>query len=223
MINKLERRLDDWKAKSSTLGGRLILLNSVLLAIFNLFSLYFHYFKMGKRKMNICKRFLCRSMNNTRIHYHLVSWVQVYRPKCEGSLGVIELRSFNLALLCKWWWKILSNPKGTLQGILIANYDDRKGLWRTSMLNRVRASSLFKDIMKTSLVFWSSIDFHVGTNSRVAFWLDRWCSGISLAVTFPKTYDLAFDKEDTVHDYLAPPMMDACIEKKICSWWKPWT
>lgn len=66
--------------------------------------------------------------------------------------------------------------------------------------NRVRASSLFKD-MKTASMFWLSIDFHARTKSRVAFWLDQWCSSIPLVAMFPKIYDLALDEEATIQNY----------------------
>lgn len=44
--------------------------------------------------------------------YHLVSWGQVYKPKGQGGLGVINLETFTKAFLLKWWWEILSRQEG---------------------------------------------------------------------------------------------------------------
>lgn len=34
----------------------------------------------------------------------MVTWDQVYKEKREGGLGVLNLKSFNLALIAKLWW-----------------------------------------------------------------------------------------------------------------------
>jgi hypothetical protein len=41
--------------------------------------------------------------NNTDKHrYHLASWQLVSQKKEEGGLGILDLRSLNLALLASW-------------------------------------------------------------------------------------------------------------------------
>lgn len=54
--------------------------------------------------------------------YNLVAWKQVYKPKKEGGLEVRDLKMFNLALLSKWWWGLLSNPKGQLHQVIRDKY-----------------------------------------------------------------------------------------------------
>ena len=38
--------------------------------------------------------------------YHLVKWTAVCRPNSQGGLGVMNSRLMNIALMCKWIWKL---------------------------------------------------------------------------------------------------------------------
>lgn len=58
---------------------------------------------------------------------HLVSWQQVSRPKEQGGLGILDLRTMNQALMTKWWWLLLDQPNGTLQSLLLNKYGPRRG------------------------------------------------------------------------------------------------
>ena len=43
--------------------------------------------------------------------------------------------------------------------------------------------------------FNDRIGFRVGDGKRVRFWKDRWCGEEPLAMTFPKPFSIAPDKE----------------------------
>lgn len=53
--------------------------------------------------------------------YHLVSWPVVCLPKSQGGLGVLHLKTMNLALLGKWLWR-LENSEGHWQDIIRKKY-----------------------------------------------------------------------------------------------------
>lgn len=46
-------------------------------------------------------------MDNNKCH--MVHWGQVCRSKSEGGLGVIDIGTFNEALMIKWWWFLPTN------------------------------------------------------------------------------------------------------------------
>ena len=54
--------------------------------------------------------------------YHLVKWTVVRRPKSLGGLGIINTRLQNIALMCKWIWKLSQGAKGLWADILRAKY-----------------------------------------------------------------------------------------------------
>lgn len=39
------------------------------------------------------------------IHYNLIAWDQVCRPKERGGLGIGNICRRNMAHLGKWWWR----------------------------------------------------------------------------------------------------------------------
>jgi hypothetical protein len=40
--------------------------------------------------------------------YHLIKWVKITKPKSKGRFGIKDLRTMNISLLCKWWWKAIN-------------------------------------------------------------------------------------------------------------------
>ncbi|KAL0448585.1 UNVERIFIED_CONTAM: putative mitochondrial protein [Sesamum latifolium] len=53
---------------------------------------------------------------------HWVAWRKLCRPLGAGGLGFWELREFNLALLAKQGWRILTRPESLLSRVLKARY-----------------------------------------------------------------------------------------------------
>jgi hypothetical protein len=53
--------------------------------------------------------------------YHLVNWQTVCLPKDQGGLGILDLDIMNIALLSKWFWKLV-NTTGIWQQILEKKY-----------------------------------------------------------------------------------------------------
>jgi Reverse transcriptase (RNA-dependent DNA polymerase) len=104
LIDKFHKKLPQWKGNHLSLGGRLVLLNSVLSSI----TLYYiSLFKIPawvlSRIDQIRKRFLWAGVNSsTTRKYYLVRWATVCRAKEFGGWGIINLAQMNCALLCKW-------------------------------------------------------------------------------------------------------------------------
>ena len=44
------------------------------------------------------------------------SWEKVCKPREFGGLGIIDLKTFNVALLGKWIWRLGSDKDGLLEG-----------------------------------------------------------------------------------------------------------
>jgi len=52
---------------------------------------------------------------------------KVCEPREVGGLGIIDLRTFNLALLGKWIWRLGSNKGGLWKEVIVSKY----GGWRS--------------------------------------------------------------------------------------------
>lgn len=106
LIQKFHDRLTGWAAKNLSIAGRLVLLKAVLSAI-----PVYHMSVMSlpvwviKEIDKIRKRFLWHGVNTEGRKMNLAKWEIVCMPKQLGGLGVVDLTSFNQALLLKWYFQ----------------------------------------------------------------------------------------------------------------------
>lgn len=106
IVDRFKAKLSLWKARNLSFGGRLTLIKSVLRSL-PLF--YFSLFKAPSKVIELLKglrrRFLWGGIDSNR-KIHWVACEKVAKPKKLGGLGVSDLRSMNIALLAKWWWRL---------------------------------------------------------------------------------------------------------------------
>lgn len=102
LIRKVESKLQSWKSRLLSLGGRLTLLNSAISSV-PLYSLStFHVPSTILSRLNRARRKIlwqCYGLNQRK--YSLINWPQVCLPKNQGGMGVLDLELMNLSLLAK--------------------------------------------------------------------------------------------------------------------------
>ncbi|WVZ90615.1 hypothetical protein U9M48_036900 [Paspalum notatum var. saurae] len=84
----MRKRLDPWKGKHLSSGGRLVLTNSCLSSL-HMYMMGFYLLTGGKG-----------ANNNTK--YHMAKWDMVIRPRDHGGLGILGTKLMNECLLTKW-------------------------------------------------------------------------------------------------------------------------
>ncbi|XP_015962037.1 uncharacterized protein LOC107486010 [Arachis duranensis] len=105
ILDKVEEKLSQWKAKVLSKAGKLVLIKSVLnsLPIYYL-SLYRMPKAVADKLIALQRRFMwCKGDGNDGIP--LVKWGLVQAPKKAGGLGIGDAMLRNTALLFKWWWR----------------------------------------------------------------------------------------------------------------------
>jgi hypothetical protein len=122
--------LNTWKEKLLSLGGCLVLINSVLSTIHVYYLTLFKISAWVITKIDLIgKRFLWSDPELLRKKYHLVSWAIVCRPKDACGWGVLNLEQINIAFLCKWFWKCKYITEDDLwQSIIYFKYSDTSSL-----------------------------------------------------------------------------------------------
>jgi exonuclease III len=119
LLEQIRRRLNSWGNKFISFGGRIVLLNSVLNSI-PIFSMSFMKMptQVWKKLISIQRAFLWGGVNRGR-KISWVKWEVVCQSKCNGGLGVKDVRVMNLSLLAKWRWRILQNEPIVFGGRLL--------------------------------------------------------------------------------------------------------
>ncbi|KAM0009544.1 putative reverse transcriptase zinc-binding domain-containing protein [Helianthus debilis subsp. tardiflorus] len=206
VIDKLHKRLSNWKAKILSFAGRLTLIKSVLGSITNYFLSLYKAPKAVIRKLEgIRQRFLwggCGGVNKIR----WVKWEKVVGAKNMGGLGVGGIRELNLALLLKWWWRLKENPNQLWVKVVESIHSNTKkvsqiplkkgntGIWKN-------IAGIGEDFKKNGIDIQRGLNSVVGNGEKTLFWQDTWTTHGPLKYAFPLCYNLAKNKRDMVAKY----------------------
>ena len=118
---KFEKKLSSWKGKHMSVGGRLVLINSVLTSLTMFMLSFFEVPKGVLEKLDYYRsRFFWQSDEHKK-KYRLVKWSILCQPKEIGGLGIKNLDIQNRCLLSKWLFKLI-NEEGIWQSLLRNKY-----------------------------------------------------------------------------------------------------
>ncbi|GKV44612.1 hypothetical protein SLEP1_g51776 [Rubroshorea leprosula] len=209
LLETFNKKLHTWQGRFLSLGGRITLINSVLsnLPVFWM-SLYLVSKGMILLIDKIHRRFLWEgSEGGKRVNWvNWVNWGQVCKGKESCGLGVKDLRKFNVALLGKWWGRLMSEGKGLWKTVICEKY----GRVGESTYNMLRGgiqfgSTWWRDICRVNQAVgdnrgWltNGLKINVGEGAGVSFWWDEWGEGESLANKFPRLYSLSIGKNNSI-------------------------
>jgi hypothetical protein len=104
---KFEKKLSGWKGKLMSIGGRLVLINSVLTSLV-MFMISFFEIPRGVLERIDCfrSRFFWQGGNHKK--YILDKWDILCQPKDQGGLGIQNIDVQNKCLLSKWLFKLIN-------------------------------------------------------------------------------------------------------------------
>jgi len=110
---------------------------------------------------------------------------------------VKEIRSFNVALLAKWKWRLMSGEGGIWKDTLLSKYGTEID---TGQARLKYQSWWWRDLVKIcgdrveEGWFQKATAWKVGNGSTVRFWEDVWIQPLCLKTLYPRLYSLSCDK-----------------------------
>jgi hypothetical protein len=112
MVTKMRNKLQPWKGKNLSSGGRLVLINSSLssMPIYSM-GMFLLNEETHHKMDSIRSKFFWRG-DRDKFKYHMMKWENVCLPKDFGGLGMTNIRILNEALLLKWVWKLYNSEGG---------------------------------------------------------------------------------------------------------------
>ena len=125
LVEKLQSKLQGWKAKLLSQAGRTTLISSVLQSM----PLYtFSCFRVPdtvRDKLDATTRAFWWGHDPGTRKLHLINWNEVCKPRREGGLGLKKFKLMNQAMLAKQFWGIAYNPQSLLARTLKGKYYPR--------------------------------------------------------------------------------------------------
>ncbi|KAK6143123.1 hypothetical protein DH2020_023471 [Rehmannia glutinosa] len=120
--DRVWKRIQGWKEKTLSFSRRDILIKSVIqsLPTYAMFCFKIPDSILDKIQSMTSNYLWSGSANGQKIHW--LSWKNNLRGKEQGGLGFRYLRAFNLALLAKQAWRLISHQSSLLSRIFWAKY-----------------------------------------------------------------------------------------------------
>ena len=119
----------------------------------------------------------------------------VCTPKEIGGLGIIDLRTFNEALLAKWCWYWVKPETRLWKSFFISAFELERQTY-------VPNCKLFNQTLKSAQQACERFMIRVvGDGARIKFWDNNWGNGF-LSTRFPLLYEEATDQNLTVSTFL---------------------
>ncbi|KAL4323175.1 hypothetical protein GQ457_11G026520 [Hibiscus cannabinus] len=115
---------------------------------------------------------LCQAVKIPTAKFELVAWDDICLPKAAGGIGFNDLHLFNIALLGKQIWRLLSTPDSLLCRTLRAKYFPDGDLFGASA--PARSSFAWKGLHRAMLRLRDGFFWTLGINSQVRLFRDRW-------------------------------------------------
>ncbi|GKV39902.1 hypothetical protein SLEP1_g47602 [Rubroshorea leprosula] len=206
LIDIFSKKLSKWKGRFLSLGGRITLINSVLDSL-PVFWMSVYLIPKGTILLldQIRRRFLWGGTEGGK-KINWVKWEVVCKDKKKGGLGVKDLRKFNMAILGKWWGKLVSEEKGLWKKIIFEKYGkagEHSYYWLREENNS--GTKWWRDICRVNTIAgenrgWLSDGFNlkVGEGVSTNFWWDNWRGEGCLANKYPRLYSLSTGKDNKI-------------------------
>ncbi|CAN1273513.1 Putative ribonuclease H protein At1g65750 [Linum perenne] len=135
--------------------------------------------------------------------FHAVNWNIVKVDVVHRGLGVVDMRSMNFALLCKWLWRYTSCPTSWWRKVIDWKNGGSPSYWRFLLNSGFGSLLVWKNILHFDPLFWTFAFVDTRNGNHISFWYDCWVQGeavTDLKSKYPRVFAEASDKEACIAD-----------------------
>ncbi|KAL4285443.1 hypothetical protein GQ457_16G011680 [Hibiscus cannabinus] len=208
VVSNFSKKLEGWKSKLLSYGGRLTLIKSILTSLPGYFLSLFRMPASVANRLNMLMSNFMWGGNSDKSRIHWVRWDHLCKPARLGGLGIANLDLLNRALLDKWFCRY-GNESASLWRRVIASKISRSESALLPVPGCGRNTSwIWKGILKSAccedsfgLCFRANLSVQVGDGIHILFWDDVWLGNSSLKDQFPRFYALSCNKSGKVADF----------------------
>ncbi|XP_027121672.1 uncharacterized protein [Coffea arabica] len=173
--SNVQQRMSRWTNRLLSTAGKEILLKSIALAMP---TYTMSCFKLPSR---LCKELSSLLSNfwwgesNGKNKVHWCSWRKLTLSKNKGGLGFKDLMAFNVALLGKQVWRLITQPNLLISQVMRAKYFPRMSIFRCKVPNN--ASWLWRSLMGARGLVEQGTRRRIGNGNTTNIWDDGWIPG----------------------------------------------
>lgn len=172
IIDRVEKKLKCWKARSLSQAGRLVLIKSVAQAIPSFVMSCFLLPKATTNRLNQITANFWWGQKTTERKIHWCNWNSLCSSKTEGGTGLRDLESFNLGFLAKQGWRMLTHPDSLLAQCFSARYFPRGSFLEAQVGHS--PSFTWRSILAGRNTLKEGILWSVRDGQSINIWKDPW-------------------------------------------------
>ncbi|XP_019182124.1 PREDICTED: uncharacterized protein LOC109177267 [Ipomoea nil] len=194
---KLIHRLSGWNKKILSKASKEILLKSVAQALPTYsMSIYFLPVTLCERIERIMNKFWWTNTGNSGGGIRWMAWQRMCSPKSLGGIGFKNLSRFNIALLAKQGWRLLTQPHSLAARLYKARYYPHSGFLEASI--GANPSYCWRSILAGQQLLKQGSYKRIGNGRDTNVWNQPWLP----------------NQEDP---FIRSPILNNDVNMKVCS------
>lgn len=176
--------ISTWEAKSLSQAGKMVLLKAMASTI-STYVMGVAY--LSDSTCNSIERMMNAffwSSRSDKKGMKWLSWKRMAYPKIRGGLGFRSMREFNLALLAKQGWQLLTNQSSLSYRVLKARYFPDSDFLNASVSQNDFLSYTWRSITKAQHLIREGCRKRIGNGSSTLIWSGAWLTSEPHLVPF---------------------------------------
>ena len=169
---KVWSRIQGWQEKLLSKAGKEILIKAVAQSIPTYAMSCFDLTKGLCDELSMINARYWWSQQDKTNKIHWLSWEQLTRSKKRGGLGFRDLHLFNLAMLSRQAWRLITIPDTLCAQVLKARYFSRSDILHC--VPRTRISYTWRSILRGAELLKDGLIWRIGNGENVKIWEDPW-------------------------------------------------
>lgn len=172
LIDKVKRRIFDWKSKSLSFAGRMQFINSVLSSLQVYWASMFVLPKSVSQDIERLIRGFLWCQGEFKRGKAKVNWKDVCRPKRQGGLGIKSLHTWNIALMSKHVWNVVNEKRSIWVRWIKTEKVKTRNFWDYHMPGDVCWS--WRKIIECRDEIRKFVVIRLGDGHNTSAWFDNW-------------------------------------------------
>ncbi|KAG7534826.1 Reverse transcriptase domain [Arabidopsis thaliana x Arabidopsis arenosa] len=170
--DRLSQKVSGWQSNFLSPGGKEMLLKAVAMALPTYTMACFKLpTTICKQLVSVMADFWWRNKKDTK-GMHWKSWEALSKPKAEGGLGFKDIEAFNLALLGKQLWRMLTHKDSLLAKVYKSRYFRHSDPLSAPLGSR--PSFAWKSIHAAQELIKQGARAVVGNGENINIWKHQW-------------------------------------------------
>ncbi|GJM93179.1 hypothetical protein PR202_ga09714 [Eleusine coracana subsp. coracana] len=169
---RIKTLIGGWSGRETSCAGREVLLKYVAQAVpsYPMSCFLLPATTCKKLRLAISNYWWGSSADNRHIHWQ--KWDQLTQPKINGGMGFRDLKLFNVAMLGKQGWRLVTKPDSLCARVLKGRYFHNQEFIETT--RKKHASATWHAILAGRKALHGGLIKRIGNGTTTSIWEQRW-------------------------------------------------